>query len=413
MVSAFPIDAVRARFPALAANPASVFLDNPAGTQVPDLVIEAVAEAYRSACANLGGAFPTTLAAGALVERAHAQAALFCGAETPEEIAIGASMTELTYALSRALARGFRPGDEILVTSMDHEANVSPWMQVARDFGLTLKKLRFDPESWRIEPAALEAALGPRTRVVALNYASNLTGAINPVAELTRIAKEAGALVYVDAVQAAPHLLTDVQALGCDFLVASAYKFFGPHISFLWGRKALLESLPAERLRCGPEGPAEKFERGTPQIELQAGLSAAVDYMVWLGESLGGGGDPRSALAAAFAGARTYEEELARRLIDGLAAIPGITLYGPGDLQAMERRVPTVSITSDRRSCRDLAAGLAARQVYAWSGHNYAYEIAQQLELDMTDGVLRLGIAHYNTEAEVDRTLEALESLAG
>ncbi len=415
MVTAFPIDAVRARFPALAISSGTptraVFLDNPAGTQVPDLVIDAVAESYRSACANLGGFFETTRRAEAIVQRAHAQAALFYGAASAEEIVIGASMSELTYLLSRALARSFRPGDEILVTSMDHEANVSPWLQVAEDFGLTARMVRFDPTTWRIEPEAFRAALGPRTRLVALNYASNLTGAINEVQTLTALAKEAGALVYVDAVQAAPHLLMDVAALGCDFLVSSAYKFFGPHISMLWGRRDLLASLTAERLRCGPTAPAEKFERGTPQIELQAGLAAAVDYLVWLGQRLGGG-EPRAALETAFKAAQAYEAELARDLIDGLAGLPGIEIRGPSDLQALDRRVPTVSLTSERVSSRDLAAGLAERGIYAWSGHNYAFEIAKQLDLDMEDGVLRLGIAHYNTAEEIARTLEAIAEIS-
>lgn len=411
MAAAFPIDAVRAQFPALMASPDAVFLDNPAGTQVPNQVIDAVSDCFRNAYANLGGAFTTTLRADALVERAHAQAALFCNANSPREVAIGASMTELTYALSRALARGFRPGDEILITSMDHEANVSPWIQVAEDFDLTLRKIRFDETSWRIEPEALAEQLSARSRLVALNYASNLTGAINDVAALSAVAKAAGALVYVDAVQAAPHIATDVQALGCDFLVCSAYKFFGPHISILWGRESLLAGLPAERLRCGPTGPAAKFERGTVQMELQAGLSAAIDYMTALGQSLDATAAPRAALTTAFTAARSYEETLVRPLIDGLANLPGITIHGPTDLQALEGRVPTVSFTSDKVSCTDLAQGLADQHIYAWSGHNYAYEIAQQLGLDMTDGVLRLGIAHYNTAAEIERTVEAVATL--
>ncbi len=413
MTFPFPIDHLRALFPALTSAPESIFLDNPAGTQVPDKVIQAVTDCYRDAYANLGGSFSTSKRAGALVERAHGQAALFCNAASVREIALGASMTELTYALSRALARGFRPGDEILVTSMDHEANVSPWIQVAEDFELTIKTLRFDETSWLIEPEALADALTPRTRLLALNYASNLTGAVNDVAALSAVAREAGVLVYVDAVQSAPHILTDVQALGCDFLACSAYKFFGPHLSLLWGRESLLDSLPAERLRCGPTGPAEKFERGTPQIELQAAFSAAIDYMIDLGQHLDATATPRAALAKAFEASRAYEEALMRRLIDGLASLPGITIRGPSDLQALEARVPTVSLTSDRVASRVLAEGLAARGIHAWSGHNYAFEIARQLGLDMEDGVLRLGIAHYNTLDEIERSLEAVAELAG
>ncbi len=411
MSQLFPIDQVRARFPALQANKSAVFLDNPAGTQVPGEVIDAVSDCYRDAFANLGGSFRTSLAADEIIVRTHRLAAAFCGAASEREIAIGASMTELTYQLARVMARGWQAGDELVVTTMDHEGNVSPWLQVASDFGLTVREVRFDATSWRIEPEPFKAALSERTKLVALNYASNLSGAINDVKGLTAIAKKAGALVYVDAVQFAPHDLIDVAALSCDVLVCSAYKFFGPHISLLWGREDLLDSLAAERLRCGPTGPGEKFERGTPQIELQAGLAGAIDYLCWLGREVGGDGSPREALAAAFAAARDYEADLARRLIEGLTGLPGITVQGPTDLQRMDLRVPTISFTSDRISNRQLAAGLAEQDIYAWSGHNYAYGIAQQLGLDMEDGVLRLGIAHYNTDEEIARTLEAVAAL--
>ncbi|MBC6416517.1 MAG: cysteine desulfurase-like protein [Rhodospirillales bacterium] len=412
MSQSFPLDDVRARFPALAGEAGRIFLDNPAGTQVPDLVIDAVSDCFRRAFGNLGGYFATSRLAEETVARAHRQAALFCGAAGPQEIAIAASMTELTYAAGRAIARRLEPGDEIVVTSMDHEANVSPWLQVAEDYGLTLRKIRFDDRSWRIEPGALAEVLSARTKLLAVTYASNLSGAINPVAELTALAKQAGALVYVDAVQFAPHDLIDVAALGCDFLVCSAYKFFGPHISMLWGREEVLQALPAERLRCASAAPGGRFERGTPQIELQAGFSAAIDYMLRLGRSLGAEGAPRNALTAAFGASRAYEEGLMRQMIEGLTAIPGLTLRGPADLQRLDRRVPTFSVTSDRVSSRSMAAALAVRGIYAWSGHNYAYEIALQLGLDTDDGVLRLGAAHYNSAGEIARTLNALEDIA-
>jgi len=411
MTDSFPLAAVRAAFPALRANPGCVYLDNPAGTQVPDGVIEAVADCYRRSYANLGGAFATSRSADAIVARAHERAALFVGAASAEEIAIGASMTELTYHLARSLVRDLQPGDEILVTSMDHEGNVSPWLQAAADVDVKVTTLRFDRATWRVEPEGLAAALGPRTRVLALTCASNLTGAVNDLARLVPLARDAGVLTYLDAVQFAPHALIDVAALGCDFLVCSAYKFFGPHISLLWGRRPLLDRLQAERLRCGPTGPGEKFERGTPQIELQAGLAAAVDYLCWLGRQAGAEGDERAALARAYAAAGRHEAGLMRRLIGGLTALPGVRLQGPCDLQDLSGRVPTVSFTSDRVTCRALAAGLAERGIFAWSGHNYAYGIARQLGLDMEDGVLRLGIAHYNSEDEIERTLETVAAL--
>ena len=410
---AFPLAAVRSRFPALAGESPPVFFDNPAGCQLPGSVAEAMAACARESCANLGGYFATSRRAGEIVQQAHADAALLLGAASAGEVALGASMTELTYHVSRACGRMFAAGDEILVTSMDHEGNVSPWLQAAEDFGLTVRWLAFDPDSWRIEPEALRLVLSERTRLLALGCASNLTGSLNHVQSLARIAHEAGVLVYADAVQYAPHRLMDVQALECDFLVFSAYKCFGPHIAALWGREQLLDELPAYRLRCGPQQAAAKFERGTPQVELHAGLSASIDYLLWLGAELGANGGGRPALQAAFAAAQRHEEALAARLLHGLAEIPGATIHGLAGTgaEAMARRVPTVSLTHERVSSRALAQGLAQAGIHAWSGHNYAYGTAEQLGLDMQDGVLRLGLAHYNSMDEVERTLEALRAL--
>ena len=408
---AFPVSEVRSRFPALAGDKVPICLDNPAGTQLPDAVVDAMAVCAREACANLGGYFSTSRRATEIVRQAHEDAALLLGAASGMEIVLGSSMTEITYHVSRALGRMFSPGDEILVTTMDHEGNVSPWLQAAEDFGLTVRWLAFDADSWRIEPEALRLVLGDRTRLLALSYASNLTGSVNDVQTLARIAHDAGALVYVDAVQYAPHRLIDVTALECDFLVCSAYKFFGPHMGVLWGREDLLESMPAYRLRCGPRQGAAKFERGTPQVELQAGLSAAVGYLLWLGEALGANGTGRTTLQGAFAGVRRHEEALAARLLQGLATIPGVAICGISDAEKMEHRVPTISFTHEQASSRDLAHGLALRGVHAWSGHNYAYGVAEQLGLDMEDGVLRLGLAHYNTMMETERVLALLREL--
>ena len=410
--SGFPIAALRRRFPALA-DQDRVFLDNPAGTQVPQGVLDAVRDCMAARNANLGGAFRQSRAAEEIVETAHAKAATFLGAASAEEIAIGPSMTELTYHVSHAIARTCAPGDELVVTSMDHEGNVSPWLAAARDFGLTVRWVAFDEESWRIEPEAFAQALSERTRVVALNYASNMTGSVNQVRELAAMARQAGALVYVDAVQYAPHGLIDVQGLGCDFLVCSAYKFFGPHLGLLWGERAVLDGLPADRLRCGPGGPAEKFERGTPQIELQAGLIASIEHFAWLGRELGEAGDERAAIGAAYAASQEYEHGLTARLIAGLTAIDGVSVKGITTSNRMRDRVPTVSFTSSARSSAALAAALAEQGINAWSGHNYAYASAEQLGLDMSDGVLRLGIAHYNTAEEIERTLAALGALLG
>ena len=373
--------------------------------------MEAIARCGRESYANLHGYFPTSERSTQIVRRAHEDAALLLGASSGDEIALGSSMTEITYHVSRALGRMFSPGDEILVTTMDHEGNVSPWLQAAEDFGLVVRWLGFDADSWRIEPEALRLVLSDRTKLLALSFASNLTGSINDVQALTRIAQEAGALVYVDAVQYAPHRPIDVQTLGCDFLVCSAYKFFGPHLGVLWGRQDRLEKIPAYRLRCGPSGAAEKFERGTPQMELQAGLSASVSYLQWLGGELGANVEGRAALETAFTGIHQHEENLTRLLLQGLQEIPGIAICGIKNEKEISRRLPTVSLTHDKHAARKLAQELGRRGVHAWSGHNYAYGMVEQLGLDGEDGVLRLGLVHYNTAQEIERVVKILQEL--
>lgn len=277
-----PVDAVREKFPALSLTDKGrrrIYLDNPAGTQVPQAVADAVSRCLLTANANLGGFFETTIAAQQIVDDAHAAMADFLAAASPQEIIIGANMTTLTYHMSRTLGRTMKPGDEIILTRMDHEGNVSPWLQLAEDLGLVVRWLPFDEQSWQIEEAALATLLTDRTRLVALNYASNLTGSINRVKALTGIAKQANALVYVDAVQFAPHGLIDVRDIGCDFLICSAYKFFGPHLGILWGRLDVIDALKPYKCRCSSNALPERFELGTPQIELMAGLTAAVDLL--------------------------------------------------------------------------------------------------------------------------------------
>ena len=408
MVEDFPLASVRERFPALGEK--TICLDNPAGTQLPSSVIDAMQRCAREAYANLHGYFSTSKRSTEVVERAHEDAALLLGAKSGGEVALGSSMTELTYHMSRSLGRMFSPGDEILITTMDHEGNVSPWLQAAEDFGLVVRWLPFDMDSWRVEEDALRLVLSDRTKLLALNYASNLTGSLNDVTALARIARDAGALVYVDGVQYAPHRMVDVSTLGCDFFVCSAYKFFGPHMGVLWGREELLDRIPAYRLRCGPKGAAEKFERGTPQMELHAGLSASVSYLQWLGGELGANAEGRAALEKAFAGIRSHEESLVLRLLEGLEEIPGIKIYGLSTTDGIERRVPTVSFTHDKHPANKLASELAHHNVHAWSGHNYAYSMVEQLELE-SDGVLRLGAVHYNSMDEVESTLKILREI--
>lgn len=411
VIQPFPIDTVRSAFPALAVRDRErprIYLDNPAGTQVPQSVIDATAEFFRTSNANLGGQFASSHAAEAMMLEAYRGAATFLGAGSEREIVIGPSMTSLTFTFSRSLGRMFRSGDEIILTRMDHEGNISPWLAMAEERGMAVRWLPVDHATWRIQPAALDELLSDRTRVVALNYASNMTGSINDVAALAARAKRAGALVYVDAVQYSPHRLTDVTALGCDFLACSAYKFYGPHLGVLWAREELLRELYAYKVRPLPETLPEKFEVGTPQLELLAALNAAVKYLAWLGGLVGSKENGRAAIATAFDHIGAWERGLTLRLLRGLGELPGITVQGISDEAQMDARVPTVSVTHARRRSAHIARDLAQRGIFVWSGHNYALELARSLGLDEEDGVVRIGLAHYNTPCEVDLVIEAM-----
>src|ERR1700677_3664105 len=405
----FPIEQVRSQFPALGTS--TSFLDNPAGTQVPRQVIEAVSAAMVGAASNTGAYFQASLDADDIYAQAHEAMAEMLGAASSREIVIGQSMTMLTFHISRSLGRSWGPGDEIIVTRMDHEGNVAPWVRLAEDRGVTVRWLPFNRDTWRIEPENLRPLLSSKTRLLALNYASNLTGSINPVEELTKLAKEAGALVYVDAVQFVPHGPAEVAKLDCDFLACSSYKFFGPHLGVLWGRESLLSELYAYAVRCGPEEPPGRHELGTSQTELFAGLAAAADYFVWLGEQTGGTGQRREKIKGAYQAATDYERPLMRQLIDELRSIPGVQVQGITKAERLHERVPTVSITHPRHRSSSLAQALAAEGINVWSGHNYAYELAKYLGLDEKEGVLRIGLAHYNTAAEVDRIVHSLQGL--
>jgi cysteine desulfurase family protein (TIGR01976 family) len=391
----FPVERIRDHFPALTQTDEGavrVYLDNPAGTQVPKQVADACAACLLQTNANLGGSFRTSRAAQSVVENAHRAMARFLGASSEREIVIGPSMTSLTFEFSRSLARTFSPGDEIVVTRMDHEGNVSPWLAIAEDRGLTIRWLPFDERTWRIEPDALERVLTKKTRLVALNHASNLTGSINDVKELTRRIHAAGALVYVDSVQYAPHRPIDVRDVGCDFLACSSYKFYGPHLGIVWGREELLHDLYAYKVRPQTSELPYKFETGTPQIEQLAGLSACVEYVE-------GGREVEG-----------YEMTLTARLLAGLERLPGVRIIGIADPAQFEHRVPTVSFVHERHKPSEIARYLGERNIFVWSGHNFALEVVRQLGIDEDEGVVRIGIAHYNTAQEVDFTLEALES---
>lgn len=413
---AFPLEWLRDRFPSLSTRDdgnARVHLDNPAGTQVPLGVADAIHDAILHRNANLGGAFTTSQRAGEVIREGHAAMADFYNC-SEREVIIGANMTSLTYHFSRMIGErldgeGFKPGDEIIVTQMDHEGNVSPWLQLAEDKGLTIRKLPFSTESWQIEPETLSEAITPKTRLLALSCSSNLTGSINDIAALTQIARAQGVVTYLDAVQFAPHVGVDVQAIGCDFLVSSSYKYFGPHLGILYGREDMLERLDPYKCRCSDNALPGRFETGTPQIELVAGLSATVDHFAELGAACGAGGSRRERVSMAFEASVAHEQELAARLIEGLGTFRGLTIHGITDRGRLEWRVPTVSFTLSDVAPAELVARMAEEGIFCWSGHNYAWEVVHQLGIDPAHGVVRIGIANYNTAGEIDRTLESVE----
>jgi cysteine desulfurase family protein (TIGR01976 family) len=401
--AALDLEAIRRQFPALAGP--SLFLDGPAGSQVPARVIDAVASYLRDSNANGGGAFGRSRATDALLTEAQTAAAALLGAGDPEAIAFGPSMTGLTFVLSRALARTWGAGDEVVVTRLDHDANVWPWVLAARDAGATVKYVPFRARDCVLDLDALAAALSPRTRLVAVGAASNAVGTVNPVPAIAALARQRGAQVFVDAVHFAPHRRIDVAAWDVDYLVCSAYKFFGPHVGILWGRPALLGALPAYQVRPADHGLGFRFMNGTANYEGIAGTLAAIDYLC----DLGGGarGDRRAALDRAYAAISAHEDALCRRLLTGLLAIPEVRVWGIADPARMRERVATLSITHARLPAPELARRLAARDIQVWAGHFYAVEVTGALGLG-EDGLLRIGLLHYNTAAEVDRLLAAL-----
>jgi cysteine desulfurase family protein (TIGR01976 family) len=401
------IQGVRRQFPALALTDQGkprVYFDNPAGTQVPQQVIDRTVEALRDKNANLGGYFKTSRQADELVQAAHLAAADFYNAFHAEEIVFGQNMTTLTLHMSRCLARRFEPGDEIVLSRMDHEGNVAPWLLMAEDCGLTVRWLDFNTDSYEFPADALRKVLSSRTKLLAMNMASNCTGTINDVAAFAREAKAAGALVYVDAVQFAPHELLDVQALGADVVVSSAYKWFGPHMGILWARRDLLAETFAYKVRAVGEDLPHKFETGTLSHEGMAGCLGAIEYL----EQFGTGATRREKLTAAWAVIVGYERALTLRMIEGLMPFKGLTIRGVTSANAMHRRVPTVSFTVDAVEPAKLARHFAGENMFVWSGHNYALEPIRAMGLEKKGGVLRVGLAHYNTAEEVDAFVAAL-----
>ncbi len=418
----YDLDAVRSQFPALAMTDDGVrriYLDNPAGTQVPQCVADAMSDCLLHKSANLGGYFASSKDADEVVADARAAMADLLNAPSNDEIIFGQNMTTLTLHLSRSIGRLMQPGDEIVLSRMDHDANVWPWVLMARDHGLEVKWLGFDPSTFEFDLDDLDALLTERTRLVCVGGASNLTGTINDVETICKKARNAGALTFIDAVQSAPHLATDVQKIGCDFLVCSAYKFFGPHQGILWGRREVLERLEPYKVRPAYDEIPWCFETGTQSHESCAGVAASVDYFARIGDDMAGEhmadwahlSGRRQVLHAVMDLLFEYEKSIAEHLLQGLSAIDGVSVRGITSRDALDRRVPTVSFTHDRVASDQIAKALANDNIFVWSGHNYAVEVAQTLGILESGGAVRIGPVHYNSHAEIDDVLGTLRTV--
>jgi len=409
------VEQLRQQFPALSrrvGDQPAIYFDGPAGTQVPQRVIDAISDYLSNRNANHGGLFPTSRESDQMLDQAHQAVADLLGAGDPQCVAFGPNMTTLTFALSRALAKTWQRGDEIIVTRLDHDANVTPWVLAAQDAGVTVQYLDFVHDDCTLNMADFHSQLSEKTKLVAVGCASNSTGSINPVREICEGARSVGALSFLDAVHYAPHALLDVRTWGCDFLACSAYKFFGPHIGIMWGKRELLEGLSAYKLRPAPDDLPGKWMTGTQNHECIAGVLAAVDYLANLGREVSRHHeiDRRAALEQAYAAIGDYEAALMRRLLEGLRQLEDVKVYGITDPEQFGNRLPTVSITHQRLSPAALAERLGELGIFVWHGNYYALQITEQLGLE-PDGMVRIGLVHYNTLEEVDRLLNVLAAL--
>jgi cysteine desulfurase family protein (TIGR01976 family) len=409
-VAVLDVETIRRRFPALARTGPDgrplVLADAPGGSQVPDTVIDAVAGHYRRGMSNTHGAFATSEDTDRVIADARAAAADLTGAD-PQDIVVGPNATTLLFHLSRSFAKTLRPGDEVVLTRLDHDANVRPWALAAADAGATVRWVDVRDEDVTLDLDSFDEALSERTKLVAFTLASNAVGTIPPAAELVQRAKEAGALVALDGVHFAQHRLLDLHGVGADVIACSPYKFFGPHLGVLAARRTLLETLTPYKLVPASNVSPERWETGTQNHEGLAGLTAAVEYL----SGLGRGGTRRERLASAYASIAVHERDLARRFLEGIAELPGVRLWGLGDVDRLEERTPTFAIRVGSDPPRATAEALASRGIAAWDGDYYAREIMARLGLLASGGAVRIGFCHYHTEAEVDRVLEALAEL--
>lgn len=402
----------RPQFPALSRTwqgSRLIYFDGPAGTQVPRRVADAMHDYLLTKNANHGGVFVTSRESDALLSAAHTAFAEFLGTDDPGTICFGPNMTTMTLALSRALARTWRTGDEVIVTQMDHDANVHPWMLAARDVGAVVRVVPLRCEDCTLDLDTLQKYLSSRTRLVAVACASNAVGTINPVRQICQWAKQVGALTFLDAVHYVPHRLPEVTQWDCDFLVCSAYKFFGPHLGILWGRRELLEALPAYKVRPAPDTLPDKWMTGTQSHEAVVGALAALEYLADLGRRVSGCNDlpRRQAWQAAYSSMAQHEADLTRSLLLQLADFPQFRVWGIQDLNRMDERVSTVAVTHKTKTSKELAEFLALHGICAWHGNYYALNLTTALGVE-PHGMLRIGLVHYNIHEEIDRLANVL-----
>ena len=407
---------VRSQFPSLAqtvnGHPAA-FLDGPGGTQVPKRVIDAIAGYLGHDNANTGGAYATSRRTDAMIAEARAAMADFlnCGAD---EVAFGPNMTTLTFAISRAIGRDLKPGDEIVVTRLDHDANVSPWLAMAEDRGIAVRWAEIHDEDCTLDIADLASKINSKTKLVAVGYASNAVGTINPVKEIVRLAHAAGALAYVDAVHYGPHGLIDVATLDCDFLVCSTYKFFGPHMGVLFGKRAHLQRLRPYKVRPNTNAIPNCWEWGTLNHEGIAGIAACVEYLAEVGRrSRPEVATRRAAIESAYEAIHEHERGLFERMISGLLRIPDLKIYGITDPKRFHERCATLAVRIERHSPLQLATKLGEHGFFTWDGNYYALNLTEHLDVEKSGGFLRIGLVHYNTGEEVDRMLAVLREIVG
>jgi len=414
------VNLVRQQFPAL--NRSAIFFDNPGGTQIAKQSLDRINRYLIESNANHEGAFATSIASDAVLDEAHRAMADFYNASAPEEIVFGNNMTTLTLHISRSISREWKEGDEIVVTRLDHDANVTPWVLAAQDRGVTVNWVDFDVEDGTLKLDDLQKALERKPRLLAVGYASNSLGTINPIEKIVKMAHNAGTMVYIDAVQYAPHGPIDVQKLDCDFLISSAYKFFGTHSGILYGKRELLEKLFAYKVRPATNKIPGKFETGTQNHEGIAGVLGAIEYFEWVGREFGDGHADRVAetgfqgrrleLKKAMLAIHAYELELGRALLSALESVPGLRTYGITDVHRLEDRVATFSFRLKDIHPRTVAEKLAQDGIYVWDGNYYAINVTERLGLEDRGGMVRVGAAHYNTLEEVERLKEALMKIS-